>query len=87
MRKFYIENGLGSRQSLNGEKGIFLSNPTGLGVNLSPSFADLHKGFFRPISGDSEPQSTIAGDLVFIGDNAYLHHHRQHLFLVYPIHP
>lgn len=71
MRKFYIENGLGSRQSLNGEKGIFLSNPTGLGVNLSPSFADLHKGFFRPISGDSEPQSTIAGDLVFIGDNAY----------------
>ena len=71
MRKFYIENSLGSRQSLNGEKGIFLSNPTGLGVNLSPSFADIHKGFFRPISGDSEPQSTIAGDLVFIGDNAY----------------
>ena len=71
MRKFYIENGLGSRQSLNGETGIFLSNPTGLGVNLSPSFADIHKGFFRPISGDSEPQSTIAGDLVFIGDNAY----------------
>jgi len=42
MRKFYIENGLGVRQALNGESGIFLSNPTGLGLSLSPTFADLH---------------------------------------------
>ena len=90
MRKFYIENGLGVRQALNGESGIFLSNPTGLGLSLSPTFADLHKGFFRAVSGESEPQSTIAGDLVFIGANAYEDYRNfvdwcsgQELFLVY----
>lgn len=38
---------------------------------MSPAFADIHKGFFRQISGESEPQGTIAGDLVFMGENAY----------------
>nr|DAT23147.1 MAG TPA: Baseplate protein [Caudoviricetes sp.] len=71
MRKFFIENQQGSRIPLNGESGIFLSEPTGLGVTLSPSFADLHKGFFRSISGETEPQSTVACDLVFKGDDAY----------------
>lgn len=66
-----MENGNGDRKPLNGEKGIFLSAPTGLGVTLSPSFADLQKGFFRTTSGDSEPQATVACDLVFIGENAY----------------
>lgn len=71
MRKFYIENGRGARLPLNGESGIFLSNPTGLGMTLSPSFADLHKGFFRAINGESEPQATVACDLVFTGSDAY----------------
>ena len=71
MRKFYIENEIGSRLSLNGEQGIFLSNPAGLGLTLPANFADIHKGFFRDISGESEPQGTITGDLVFIGDDAY----------------
>ena len=71
MRKFYIENEIGSRLPLNGEQGLFLSNPAGLGLTLPANFADIHKGFFRDISGESEPQGTITGDLVFIGDNAY----------------
>lgn len=71
MRKFYIENEIGSRLPLNGEEGIFLSNPAGLGMTMPSDFADIHNGFFREISKDSEPQSTVTGDLVFIGDNAY----------------
>ncbi len=71
MWKFYIENEIGSRLPLNGEQGIFLSNPAGLGLTMPSAFADIHNGFFRELSKDSEPQSTITGDLVFIGDNAY----------------
>ena len=71
MRKFFIENELGVRYALNNETGIFLSAPSGLGVTLNPSFADLKKGFFRAVSGDTEPQSTIACSLVFTGNNAY----------------
>lgn len=71
MRKFYLENEIGSRLPLNGEEGIFLSNPAGLGLTMSSDFADIHYGFFRDVSGKSEPQSTVTGDLVFIGSNAY----------------
>ncbi len=71
MRKFYIENENGSRLPLNGETGIFFSNPAGLGLTLPTDFADIHKGFFRSTAGESEPQGTITGDLVFIGENAY----------------
>lgn len=91
MRKFYMENNLGVRRALNGESGIFLSNPTGLGLSLSPAFADLHKGFFRAVSSESEPQTTVACDLVFIGANAYADYREfvdwctasEELFLVY----
>ncbi len=71
MRKFFIENENGSRLPLNGEQRIFFSNPAGLGLALPSDFADIHMGFFRSIAGDSEPQSTITGDLVFTGENAY----------------
>ena len=71
MRKFYLENEIGSRLPLNGEEGIFLSNPAGLGMTMPSDFADIHNGFFREVSKDSEPQSTVTGDLVFIGENAY----------------
>lgn len=71
MRKFYIENIKGTRISLNGDSGIFLSEPTGLGLTLSSNYADLNRGFFRTIGGESEPQATIVGDLVFIGKQPY----------------
>lgn len=71
MRRFYIENDIGSRFPLNGEQGIFLSNPAGLGMTKPSEFADIHYGFFREISRNNEPQSTITCDLVFIGENAY----------------
>ena len=40
-------------------------------MTMASDFADIHYGFFRDVSGKSEPQSTITGDLVFIGNNAY----------------
>ena len=40
-------------------------------MTMASDFADIHYGFFRNVSGKSEPQSTVTGDLVFIGDNAY----------------
>lgn len=70
MRKFYIENEKGERYSLNGDSGMFLDNPAGLGQTMSPTSADIHKGFFKDITGDVEPQSAITGDLVFT-QNAY----------------
>ena len=71
MRKFYLENEIGSRLPLNGEKGIFLSNPAGLGMTMPSDFADIHYGFFREVSKNTEPQSTVTCDLVFIGEEAY----------------
>ena len=71
MRKFYLENEIGSRLPLNGEEGIFLSNPAGLGMTMPSDFADIHYGFFREVSKNTEPQSTVTCDLVFIGENAY----------------
>jgi hypothetical protein len=40
-------------------------------MTMPSDFADIHNGFFREISRNSEPQSTVTCDLVFIGDNAY----------------
>ena len=66
MRKFYFSNAFGERWPLQGEKGVYLSEPSGLGVQLSPSFADLQHGFFIPIDDDVEPQSALHAALVFI---------------------
>ncbi len=63
MRKFYIENQIGERKSLNGD--IFLQNPAGLGVSLDPQFASVGRGFFVNVTDDEEPQGTVLGDLVF----------------------
>ena len=45
MRKFYLENSAGVRYGLNGENGIWLDSPTGLGVSYSPKWADFKNGF------------------------------------------
>lgn len=68
MRRFFLENETGARYPLNNESGVFLSNPTGLGVTLNPAFSDLRSGFFRNTSADAEPQSVVVCDLVFTRD-------------------
>ncbi len=66
LRKFWLENESGDSVPLNGERGIWLIDPTGLGVNNNSSFTNFSNGFFRTVDADKDPQQTIAGDLYFI---------------------
>ena len=66
MRKFYLQNQDGDRWKLQGEKGAYLTDPTGLGITMSQTYADLQKGFFRAVSSDNEPQSNINCTITFI---------------------
>ena len=65
MRKFYLENELGERKPLNGEDGIFLTDPAGLGVSYGNSYADLGAGFFRRVE-EKLPQGVIPCSLTFM---------------------
>lgn len=44
---------------------MYVSTLAGFGFTLSPSFADLSRGFFVPVSDESEPQGTIPFTMVF----------------------
>lgn len=66
LRKFWLENESGDSIPLNGERGIWLIDPTGLGVNNNSSFTNFSYGFFRTVDAEKDPQQTIAGDLYFI---------------------
>lgn len=65
IRKLYFQNASGTRYGLNGENGVYASGLSGLGITLSPSFADLCHGFFIPIKEESEPQTPVAFTLFF----------------------
>ena len=65
IRKLYLQNAAGERYGLNGEKGVYASSLSGFGLTLSPTFADLSRGFFVPVSDESEPQATIPFTLTF----------------------
>ena len=47
MRQFYLENEKGERKGLNGELGVRLGNPAGLGVVFEHKVSEVGKGFFR----------------------------------------
>lgn len=66
IRKFYFENAAGERFGLQGERGVFLTVPEGLGYELDPPWADLGRGFFSPLDEIAEPQGSVAGELVFV---------------------
>lgn len=65
IRKIALLNSSGERYGLNGELGIYATGLSGLGVTLSPSFADLNYGFFSPVNDALEPQGAIPFTLVF----------------------
>lgn len=71
IRKLWIENSSGQRRSLNGEDGLYASDLAGFGFSMSPSYADLTRGFFVPVSEDAEPQGAITMTLNFLGPNPY----------------
>lgn len=65
MRRFFIENEIGERIDLNAKNGIFLSNPTGLGINDSSEYADIGEGFYKRIE-KKQPQGSIPCSLTFM---------------------
>lgn len=70
IRKVYLQNAEGKRFSLNGEKGVYVSSLAGFGFTLSPTYADLSRGFFVAVNGESEPQGTVPFTIYFTR-NAY----------------
>lgn len=65
IRKLYFQNAAGERYGLNGEHGAYASMLAGFGFTLSPSFADLNRGFWIPVSDESEPQNPIPFTMTF----------------------
>lgn len=65
IRKLYLQNAAGERFGLNGETNVCVTSISGMGFALSPSFADLERGFFIPVGTESEPQGTPAFTVVF----------------------
>lgn len=65
IRKLYFQNAAGERYGLNGEHGVYASLLAGFGFTLSPVFADLSRGFWVPVSDESEPQNTIPFTMTF----------------------
>lgn len=65
IRKLYLQNAAGDRYGLNGERGAYASNLASLGFTLSPSYADLYRGFYVPVADESEPQNAVPFTLTF----------------------
>lgn len=70
-RKFYLSSAAGERFGLNGERSVWLTDPGGLGLELSPGFANARNGFFAVTSTDDVPQGALYGTLVFTGAEPY----------------
>lgn len=70
-RQFRIVNDAGRGYSLNGDSGIFLHEPAGLGLKNDIKTADLGYGFFHDLQNKKIPTDPISGDLLFINDNPY----------------
>ena len=70
-RQFRILNSKGLAYSLNGDSGIFLHEPTGLGMKDEIKTADLGYGFFHDLKNKFYPAESVAGDLLFINSNPY----------------
>lgn len=65
IRKLWFQNAAGERWGLNGQQGIYASELAGLGLSLSPEFADLSRGFFLPVQEENEPQTAVSFTLTF----------------------
>lgn len=65
IRKLFFQNAKGQRWGLNGDRGVYVSNLSGFGETLTPSFADLGRGFFSAVSDEAEPQTPLAFTMTF----------------------
>lgn len=65
IRKISLQNAAGERWGLNGDRGVYATGLSGLGFTLTPTFADLGRGFYTAVSDESEPQGAVAFTVVF----------------------
>lgn len=65
IRKLSFQGAAGDRWGLNGDRGVYAHALAGFGFTLSPSFADLSRGFFIPVSDEAEPQNTLPFTITF----------------------
>ena len=65
IRKLFFQNAAGQRWGLNGDQGVYAHTLAGFGFTLSPSFADLNRGFFVSVSDEAEPQNTLPFTITF----------------------
>lgn len=70
MRLFWLENEDGMLKPLNGEEGIFLQKPTGLGLETGESYATVSDGFYIKTQ-TSDKQGSPSGELVFMRPMPY----------------
>lgn len=70
IRKIYLQNAAGDRFGLNGENGVYVSALAGFGYTMSPTYANLTRGFFLAVGDESEPQGTVPFTVYFTR-NAY----------------
>ena len=65
IRKLFFQSAKGQRWGLNGDRGVYASNLSGFGETMTPSFADLGRGFFSAVSDEAEPQTPLAFTMTF----------------------
>lgn len=65
IRKIAIQNAAGLRWSLDGESGVYATDLSGLGFTLSPTYADLTRGFFLAVGDENEPQGSVPFTVFF----------------------
>ncbi len=70
MRKFYLENELGERISLNNPKGIWLNGPAGQGFAFERTFGPVGSGFFAVLE-EEEAQAATTGTMIFSRTEPY----------------
>lgn len=68
IRKLYFQNAAGARFSLNGKDGVYATALAGFGFSLSPSFANLGRGFYPTVSDTNELQNSLAFSIVLTVD-------------------
>lgn len=75
VRKFWLRRADGAMIDLNGAAGIWATEPTGLGVELAPSYGNLTYGFFQVLQDQYEPQTAVGLRLVFTSQDPYKAYH------------
>lgn len=79
MRGFWLKDENGTVESLNGKpSGVWLTNPTGLGIDTDDNFVRCGASFFLPPDGTQDPQGVLQCDLVITPNFQYTNAYTQY---------